>query len=64
MIEFSCKMKEEMKATQREINQNIQGTNSEGKETRAQINNLEEKEEINIQLTQNEETRIPKKWEA
>ena len=36
----------------------IQGTNSEGKETGTQINNLEQKEEINIQLTQNEETRI------
>ena len=34
LIEFSCKMKEEMKATQSEIKQNIQGTNSEGKETR------------------------------
>ena len=33
MIEFSCKMKEEMKVTQSEIKENIQGTNSEGKET-------------------------------
>ena len=41
-------MKEEMKATQSEIKQNIQGTNSEGKETGAQINDLEQKEEINI----------------
>ena len=31
-------MKEEMKATQSEIKQNIHGTNSEGKETRTQIN--------------------------
>ena len=37
---------------------NIQGTNSEGKETRTQINNLEQKEEINIQPEQNEETGI------
>ena len=51
-------MKEEMKATQSEIKQNVQGTNSEGKETRTQIKNLEQKEEINIQLNQNEETRI------
>ena len=41
LIEFSCKMKEEMKATQSEINQNIQGTNNEGKETMTQINHLE-----------------------
>ena len=32
-----------------EIKQNIQGTNSEGKETGTQINDLEQKEEINIQ---------------
>ena len=49
LIELGCKMKEEMKATQSEIKQNIQGTNSEGKETRTQINDLEQKEEINIQ---------------
>ena len=58
MIELTGKMKEEMKATQQEIKQNIQGTNSEGKETGTQINDLEQKEEINIQLEQNEETRI------
>ena len=57
-IEFGRKMKEEMKATQSEIKQNIQGTNSEGKETGTQSNNLEQKEEINIQPEWNEETRI------
>ena len=46
-----------MKDTQSEIKQNIQGTNSDRKETRTQINNLEQKEEINIQPEQNEETR-------
>ena len=39
---------------------NIQGTNSEGKETRTQINDLEQKEEINIQPEQNEEKRFQK----
>ena len=58
MIEFSCKMKEEMKAIQSEIKENIQGTNNEGKETRTQINDLEQKEVINIQLEQNEETGV------
>ena len=29
MIEYGCKMKEEVKAIQSEIEQNIQGTNSE-----------------------------------
>ena len=45
-----------MKATQSEIKQNIQGTNSEGRETGIQINDLEQKEEINIQLEHSEET--------
>ena len=61
LTEFGRKMKEEMKVTQNEIKQNIQGTNSEGKETGTQINDLEHKEEINIQLQQNEETKIQKK---
>ena len=52
-----------MKDTQNEIKQNIQGTNSDRKETRTQINDLEQKEEINIQLEQNEETRIEKNEE-
>ena len=34
LIELGHKMKEETKATQSEIKQNIQGTNCEGKETR------------------------------
>ena len=46
-----------------EIKENVQGTNSEGKETGTQINDLEQKEEINIQPEQNEETRIKKKKE-
>ena len=61
MTEYSHKIKEEMKAIQREIKQNIQGTNSDRKETRTQINDLEQKEEGNIQLEQNEETRIQEK---
>ena len=48
----------------KEINQNIQGTNSDKKETRIQSNNLEQKEEINIQLDENEETRIQKDEEG
>ena len=52
-----------MKATQSEIKKYIQGTNSEGKETRTQINDLEQNQEINIQQEQNEETRIKKKNE-
>ena len=40
-----------------------QGTNSEGKETGIQINDMEQKEEINIQPEKNEETRIQKNEE-
>ena len=49
LIELSWKMKEQMKDTQSEIKQNIQGTNSDRKETRTQSNNLEQKGKINIQ---------------
>ena len=59
--ELGQKMKEQMKDTHSEIKQAIQGTNSDRKETRTQINNLKQNEEINIQLEQNEETRIFKK---
>ena len=59
MTEYCHKREEEVQAMQSEIKLNIQGTNSEGKETRTQINNLE-KEELNIQSEQNEETRIQK----
>ena len=47
-----------MKATKSEMKENTQGTNSDKKETRTQINGLDRKEEINSQLEQNEETRI------
>ena len=61
LIELGRKIKEQMKDTQNEIKQNIQGTNSDRKETRTQSNNLEQKGKINIQPEQNEETRIQKK---
>ena len=60
LLELSHKMKEEMKATQSEIKQNIQGTNSEGKEPGTQINDLEQKEEINIDLEKQEFNRMKK----
>ena len=62
MVEYGHKIEEKVKAMQSEIKENIQGTNSDGKETGTQINVLEQKEEINIQSEQNEETRIQKKW--
>ena len=59
LIELGQKKKD----TQNEIKQNIQGTNSDRKETRIQSNDLEQKEEINIQLNQNEEIRTPQNEE-
>ena len=54
LVEYGCKIEEKVTAMQSEIKQNVQGTNSEGKETGAQINGLEQTEEINIQPEQNE----------
>ena len=56
MIKYGHKIKEEVKPIQSEIKKNIHRTNSEGKEAGTQINNLEQKEEINIQLEYKEET--------
>ena len=41
MIEYRCKIEEEVKALQSEIKKNIRGINSEGEETGTQINHLE-----------------------
>ena len=60
LVEYGCKLEEKMKDMKSEINENVQGTNSEGKETRTQINGFHLKEEINSQPEQNEETRIQK----
>ena len=50
MVECGRKIEEKVKAMQNEIKKNIQGTKSEGKKTGIQINDLEQKEEINIQV--------------
>ena len=49
-----------MKAMLRETKENVQGTNSDAKETGTQINGVDQKEERNIQTEKNEETRIQK----
>ena len=46
-----------------EIKENVQGTDSDRKEIGTHIKGLEQKEEINIQPEQNEETRIQKNEE-
>ena len=52
-----------MKAKLRETKENVQGTNSDGKETGTEINGVDQKEERNIQPEKNEETRIQKNEE-
>ena len=63
LVEFGHKLDEKMKAMLRETKENVQGTNSEAKETGTHINGVDQKEERNIQPEQNEETRIQKNEE-
>ena len=61
MVEYGCKIEEKVKAMLSEIKENVQGINSDRKETGTQINDLEQREEINVHPEQNEERRIQKK---
>ena len=63
LVEFGKKLDEKMKAMLRETKENVQGTNTEAKETGTQINGVDQKEERNIQPKKNEETRIRKNEE-
>ena len=49
LVEYGHKSDENLKAMLSEIKENVQGINSNGKETGTQINGLEQKEEINTQ---------------
>ena len=49
LVEFGHKLHEKMKAVLRETKENVQGTNSDGKETGTQNNAVDQKEERNIQ---------------
>ena len=60
MVAYGRKIEEKAKTVKSEIKKNTQGTNNEGNEIGTQINDLEQKEEMNIQLEQNEETVIQK----
>ena len=63
LVEFVRKLDEKMKAMLRETKESVQGTNSDGKETRTEISGVDQKEERNIQPEKNEETRIRKNEE-
>ena len=64
LVEFGRKSDEKMKTILSEIKENVQGTNSDGKETGVQIDSVYQKEERNIQPEKNEETRIQKNEES
>ena len=49
LAEYGHKIEEQVKAMKSEIKENVQGNNSDGKETETQINGSEQKEEINSQ---------------
>ena len=49
LVEFGRKLDEKMRAMPRETKENVQGTNSDAKETGTQINSVDQKEERNIQ---------------
>ena len=61
LVEYGGKLDEKMKAMLSEIKEDVQETNSDGKEIGTQINILDQKKEINIHPDQNKETRIQKK---
>ena len=51
VVQYGHKMEGKVKAVQSEMKRNIQGTNREGKETRTQINDMEQKERRNKHST-------------
>ena len=63
LVESIRKTDEKMKPMLRETKENVQGTNSDEKETGTEINGVDQKEERNIQPEKNEETRIWKNEE-
>ena len=63
LVESVRKVDEKMKPMPRETKENVQGTNSDAKETGTQINGVDQKEERNIQPEKKEETRIRKNEE-
>ena len=63
LVESVRKPDEKMRPMLRETKENVQGTNSDAKETGTHINGVDQKEERNIQPEKNEETRIQKNEE-
>ena len=53
LVEFVQKVNEKMKPMPRETKENVQGNNSDAKETGTQINGVDQKEERNVQPEKN-----------
>ena len=53
-----------MKPMLRETMENVEGTNSDAKETGTQINSVDHKEEINIQPDRMMKQEFKKNWEV
>ena len=66
LTEYGNNIKEEMKVTVSEIKTNLQGTNSEGKEARTQINDLEHKDTktTNQNRKKKKEDRVWSLWDT
>ena len=60
LVEFVRKLDEKMKAMPRKTKENVQGTNSDVKETGTQINGVDQKIERNIQPEKNEKQEFGK----
>ena len=54
LVEFGCKLDDKMKAMLRETKENVQGTNSDAKETGTQISGVDQKEGRNKHPTRKE----------
>ena len=62
LVEFGHKLDEKMKAILSEIKENVQGTNSDGKETGTEINSVDQKEEETFNENRMNKQEIKKKW--
>ena len=61
LVEFGHKLDEKMKAMLREIKENVQGTNSDGKKTGTEINSVDQKEEETFNENRMNKQEIKKK---
>ena len=61
LVEYDRQLDERMKAMLSEIKENVQGTNSDGKETGTEINSVDQKEEETFNENRMNKQEIKKK---